>query len=309
MSAKIKVVRLLTGTLLVVAIVVATFAMLPRWTPTWGATDAEVARALPGDDLIARAPGDTTHGVTIDAPPEEVWPWIAQMGDVRGGFYSYTFIENLLQKTAAGGEAVYHNASRVLPHFQNPQPGDGLVLDSLRVHAVEPGEWLLAAQKSEEGDFNWVWLWHLEPVGASQARLLVRMAIRLPGVGDNPVVSKVTDLGAFVMGRRMVHGLRLRAEGGTEPAGIEAIEILLWVAALAVGIGAAALFVTHRAWLAPLLLGLAALLTLIWFTAGQPSVWLRILLDIALLALLGWVARRAPKAAGMTSQGVPSAAS
>ncbi len=291
MSKRSKIVRLAMGMLLVIAILVATFALLPRWTPTWGATAAEAARALPGDELIERVSGDTTHGATIDAPPEEVWPWIAQVGDVRGGFYSYTFIENLLQKAAAGGEAIYHNANRILSQFQDPQPGQGLVMDSLKVYDVEPGQWLLAAQKSEEGDFNWVWLWHLEPVGADQTRLLVRMAIRLPGVAGNPVVSKVTDLGAFVMGQRMIKGLKLRAEGGTEPAGIEVVEIVLWVAALVAGLGAAVLFFTRRAWQAPLLLGLAALLTLIWFTVWQPPIWLRILFDIALLALLWGVAR------------------
>jgi hypothetical protein len=299
MSASTKVVRLVAGTLLVIAIIVSTLVLLPRWTPTWGATEAEVARALPGDELIERVPGDTTHAATIDAPPEEVWPWIAQIGDDRGGFYSYTFIENLLQKAAAGGEAIYHNASRILPQFQDPQPGEGLVMDSLKVYDVEPGKWLLAAQRSEAGNFEWVWLWHIEPVGMDQTRLLVRMAIRLPGVAGNSVVSKVTDLGAFVMGRRMIEGLKLRAEGRTEPAGIEVIEILLWAAALIAGLGAAVLFVRRPAWQAPFFLGLAAMLTLVWFTVGQPSIWLRLALDITLLGLLWWVARRASRVAAV----------
>jgi hypothetical protein len=300
MSASTKIVRLVAGTLLVIAIIVATFLLLPRWTPTWGATEAEVARTLPGDELIERVPGDSTHGATIDAPPEEVWPWLAQMGDDRGGFYSYTFIENLLQKTAAGGEAIYHNANRILPEYQNPQPGEGLVMDSLKVYDVEPGKWLLAAQRSKAGEFDWVWLWHMEPVGADQTRLLVRMAIRLPGVAGNSVVSNVTDLSAFVMGQRMIEGLRLRAEGRTEPAWIEVVEILLWVAALIAGLGAAVLFVRWPGWQAPLLLGLAALLTLVWFTVWQPSIWLRLALDITLLGLLWWVARKASRVAAVT---------
>jgi hypothetical protein len=292
--------RLVAGTLVVIVILVATFLLLPRWTPTRGATEAEVKRTLPGDELIERVPGDSTHGATIDAPPEVVWPWIAQIGDDRGGFYSYTFIENLLQKAAAGGEAIYHNANRILPEYQDPQPGEGLVMDSLKVYDVEPGKWLLAAQKSEAGEFDWVWLWHVEPVGTDQTRLLVRMAIRLPGVASNSVVSKVTDLGAFVMGQRMIAGLKLRAEGRTEPAGIEVVEILLWAAALIAGLGAAGLFVTRPAWQAPLLLGLTALLTLIWFTVWQPTIWLRLLFGIALFVLLWWVARRVPQAGAAT---------
>ena len=291
MSTSTKIVRLVTGTLLVIIILVATFGLIRHSTPTWGATKAELERTLPGDELIERAPGDMTQGVTIDAPPEEVWPWIAQIGDERGGFYSYTFIENPLQKLV-GGEAVYHNANRILPQFQNPQPGEGVIMDSLQVHAVEPGKWLLATEISEEGEVGWVWLWHVEPVGTNQTRLLVRSAMRLFPEAGNPVVSTMTDLGAFVMGWRMIEGLKLRAEGRTEPAQIEAVEILLWLAALVAGLGAAGLFLTRRAWQAPLLLGLAALFTLIWFTFWLPSIWLRLLFDIALFALLWWVASR-----------------
>jgi hypothetical protein len=149
MSTRTKIARLVTGTLLVIVIVVATFVLLRHWTPIWDATEAEVERTLPGDELIERVPSDWTHGETIDAPPEEVWPWIAQIGDDRGGFYSYTFIENLLQKLL-GSEAVYHNANRILPQFQNPQPGEGMIADSLQVYEVEPGKWLLAAQNSLE---------------------------------------------------------------------------------------------------------------------------------------------------------------
>lgn len=299
MSASTKIVRLVTGTLLVIVIIVATFVPLQHWTRTWGATKAEVARTLPGDELIQRTPSDSTRGATIDAPPEEVWSWIAQIGDERGGFYSYTFIENPLQKLA-GGEAVYHNANRILPEFQNPQPGEGMILDSLQVYDVEPGKWLLAAQSSGEGDFDWVWLWHVEPVGTNQTRLLVRQAMRLFPEASNPVMSTVTDLGAFVMEWRMIEGLKLRAEGRTEPAGIETIEIVLWMAALVAGLGVAVLFLTRPAWQAPLLLGLAALFTLIWFTFWLPPIWLRLLCDITLFALLWWVARRVPRASAAT---------
>jgi hypothetical protein len=295
MSVGTKIVRLVSGSLLVIFIVVATPLLLQSWTPTWGATPAEVARTLPGDELIERHPGDSTHGVTIDAPPETVWPWIAQIGDDRGGFYSYTFIQNPAQQLMMGGESVYHNANRILPQFQDPQPGEGMIMDALQVYDVEPGKWLLAAQRSEAGDFVWVWLWHVEPVGTDQSRLLVRGAMRLFPEAGSPVMSAVAGLGPFVMEWRMIEGLKLRAEGRTEPAWIEIVEIMLWLAALVAGLGAAVLFLTRPAGQAPLLLGLAALFTLIWFTVWLPSIWLRLLFDIALGVLLWWVARRAPR--------------
>ena len=301
MSTSRKIIRLMSGTLLIIVILVATFSLLPRRTPTWGATESEVKRTLPGDELIERVPGDSTHAVTINAPPEEVWPWIAQIGDDRGGFYSYTFIENPAQELMMGGEPVYHNANRILPQFQDPQPGEGMIVDSLQVYDVEPGEWLLAAQRSKAAELDWVWLWHLERVGMNQTRLLVRSAMRLFPEGGNPVLSAVADLGAFVMEWRMIEGIKLRAEGRTEPAWIEIVEILLWLSALGAGLGAAVLFLTRPGWQAPLLLGLAALFTLIWFTFWLPSVWLRILFALALFALLWWVARWVPRAVAAPS--------
>ena len=292
MSAWSKLARLGIGAVVAIAILVAAFALLPRYANTRGAPEAEVQRTLPGDELVERAPGDMTHGATIDASPAQVWPWIAQIGDDRGGFYSYTFIENPLQKAMMGGEAVYRNADRVLPEFQDPQPGEGLIADSLRVHSVEPGKYLLATQESASGGYDWVWLWHLEPVGTTQTRLLVRNVLRLSPEGGNPALSSVMGLGADVMEWRMIQGIRVRAEGGREPAGVEAIEIVLWVVALAVGLGAAVLFVGRRAWPAPLLLGVVSLCALIWFTFWLPAIWLRGLLDIVLIGLLWWVARQ-----------------
>src|SRR5215216_6482491 len=60
-----------------------------RWLRQWGATEEETRRSLPGDDLLPRAVYETTHAIEIEAPPHDVWPWLAQMGQGRGGFYSY----------------------------------------------------------------------------------------------------------------------------------------------------------------------------------------------------------------------------
>ena len=81
------------------------------WHLRWGATDAEVARALPGDELVPDAKISSTHAITIRAAPAEVWPWLVQLGQGRGGFYSYDWIED-----AMGLEI--HSADRILPEYQ-----------------------------------------------------------------------------------------------------------------------------------------------------------------------------------------------
>ena len=94
MSIGVRILRVVIGVVLVVALVAAGFWAVMGLSGSWGATPAETALPLPGDDLLARPQVAWTHARTIQAPPEEVWPWIAQIGDTRGGFYSFTFIED-----------------------------------------------------------------------------------------------------------------------------------------------------------------------------------------------------------------------
>jgi len=94
---------------------------LRPWHVRWGATEAEVRRALPGDELLPNPKLSATHAITIHAPVAEVWPWLAQIGQGRGGFYSYTWIENLLG-------CDIHNADRVHPEWQNLKAGDQILL-------------------------------------------------------------------------------------------------------------------------------------------------------------------------------------
>ena len=92
------------------------FALRP-WHQRWGATHEEVEAFWPGDEFIARPMVSSTHAVTIQAPLSKVWPWLVQIGQGRGGFYSYEFVENAM------GLRI-ENADRILPEWQNLQVGD-----------------------------------------------------------------------------------------------------------------------------------------------------------------------------------------
>ena len=112
----------------------------------WGATDAEVKKRLPGDELMPHPKWGFTHAVTIKAPVAEVWPWIVQMGQGRGGFYSYEFLENLVG-------CDIHNADRIIPEFQNLKVGDAIKLAArvpgLPVAVVEPNHALVLHAKAD----------------------------------------------------------------------------------------------------------------------------------------------------------------
>ena len=169
---------------------------------TWGATGAEAAALLPGDELLEEADGIATRAITIDAPPDAVWPWVAQMGpSPRGGAYTYDWIENLLGLDM-------HSVDRVLPEFQKPEVGDtiGFGSNRMRFERVEPEHVLV--WRSEDG--NWVWTFVLEARNGS-TRLISRnrfkLATLLARLGMIPM-----EPASLVMERKMLRGIKERAE-------------------------------------------------------------------------------------------------
>jgi len=178
------------------------YALLRRPVLTWGATDAEAAARLPGDELLEDADGVATRAITIEAPAGAVWPWLAQIGPApRGGAYTYDWIENLLGLNM-------HSADRVLPEFQHPQAGDtiGYGSNRMRLERVEPQHVL--AWRSEDG--NWVWSFVLAERDG-KTRLISRNRFRLPTlmarIGMVPM-----EPGSLLMERKMLLGIKQRAE-------------------------------------------------------------------------------------------------
>jgi hypothetical protein len=169
---------------------------------TWGATDAEAAARLPGDELLEDADGVATRAIEIDAPASAVWPWIAQMGpSPRGGAYTYDWIENLLGLNM-------HSADRVLPEFQQPEVGGtiGYGSNRMRVERVEPERAL--AWRSEDG--NWVWTFILEERNHS-TRLISRNRFRLPTLAARAGMIPM-EPASLLMERKMLRGIKERAE-------------------------------------------------------------------------------------------------
>lgn len=286
--------RLILGLLVTGLLVSGLFALTLSVIPTWGATEAEIARSLPGDELNTNPNLLWTNAITIDASPEQVWPWIAQIGDTRGGFYSYTFIENQVGKLtgAEGYTVVYTNADEIHPEWQNPRPGEALIQGSLQVREWEPGRYLLA-ESVQPSPFQWIWCWYVEPLDGGTTRLISRFSIQVPeSMGANPMMDFMLNAGGFVMHQNMMQSIKLRAEGGTEPAWIETAEIILWMTALLAGLSAAALYLIRTDWRQPLIVAALSVIVIFVLTFVQPHVLLRVLLDAALVAAVVWSAKK-----------------
>jgi len=174
----------------------------------WGATPEEVRARMPGDELVPKPNLVSTRAVGIDAPPGDVWPWLVQMGSGRGGAYTYDWIENLFGLDM-------HSADTILPEFQSLAVGDTLPLGSkgpvMRVMEFEPERALVF----QSNDLAWVWAFTLRPA-AGGTRLVSRNRILTPGssVVGGALYRWVMEPGSLVMERKMLQGIRQRAERG-----------------------------------------------------------------------------------------------
>ena len=181
------------------------------WVMRWGSTPAEIRAALPGDDPALRVTYQIQHAVTIRAVPERVWPWLVQLGENRGGFYSYAALERLLGLDV-------RNADRIHPEWQHLAVGDTVFATHVgwmrlhrrlgwRVTMVRP-DTVLVLEKW--GAFV------LVPLGRDSTRLIVRTrgggADELASVVLAPFGFLVFEPLHFVMQREMLLTLKARAE-------------------------------------------------------------------------------------------------
>ncbi|MBS1795561.1 MAG: hypothetical protein JSS81_17025 [Acidobacteria bacterium] len=198
------------------------------WHLRWGATDEEVRAHLPGDEIKPSAGIQVTHAVTIDAPANVVWKWLVQIGQDRGGFYSYDWIENLF------GLRV-HNAYGVHSEWQRLAVGDfvraahpdwlgGKYRDRTGWYVVElePDYKLVLRDEIEQGS----WAFVLRHLDETRTRLVIRAR------GDRPanLLDKAFHYGFFepahfIMERKMLLTIKRRAEefsvGHTEEAELD----------------------------------------------------------------------------------------
>jgi hypothetical protein len=188
------------------------------WQLRWGATDEEMDATLAGDDLIPNPDLMATRAITVHTAADQVWPWIAQLGQGRGGFYSYDALENLVG-------CDIHSADRVVPDWQDLKVGDQVKLHpevGLGVTAVEPGRALVLRGGVPMGavppPYDTTWAFVLREQADGTTRLLVRERYAYTQRWAPLLVEPVAVV-AFVMSQRMLRGVRDRAErAGRLPA-------------------------------------------------------------------------------------------
>jgi hypothetical protein len=198
--------------------------LIRPWISRWNATDDELLKVQPGDELIPHPLLHTTRSVLIQAPAEKVWPWVVQIGYGRGGFYSYDQLEQ-----AAGLEGM-HSATSIDPALQQLKQGDTIHISPvtpMTVELLEPGRAMvlhslmspftaqpLDPQNPSQPWIDWTWSFLVTPLNDYACRLVSRVrAVYAPYFLLWPLVALGLEPATFVMDRKMLLTIKERAEG------------------------------------------------------------------------------------------------
>ena len=204
-----------------VALAGASYATLQWLGRTYGATTEERHRALPGDELCTDPQAVTTHAITINVPPEAIWPWLVQMGWGRGQWYTARWVDRLLFPDNGP------SADRIIPEFQHLAVGDR-VLDgapdkncAFIVEQLEPRRHLVLHSREHlppgwserfNAAIDWTWSFVLDDLNDGRTRLIVRSRLRVAPWWVTAVYLGAIVPADFVMSRQMLRGVKARAE-------------------------------------------------------------------------------------------------
>ena len=203
--------------------VFATAPLYRRWHLRWGSTKAEIVVSLPGDALLPNAQFRSTRAITIDAPPDAVWPWLVQVGCGRAGFYSNDLLDNLAHPSATTivADLQHIEIGQWIPMSPSPRPSDRT---AFKVESFMVNESILWAKP------NGTWSWRLTPIDGNETRLVTR--IHAVYDWDHPVTAVfgmlLMEFGDFAMQRRMLRGIKARCESHATTSPSEKAASPIW---------------------------------------------------------------------------------
>ena len=189
---------------IIAAVIIFNQIFVRPWQHRWGATDDEAVCSMPGDELVEKPTINATRAVTINAKPEEIWPWIMQIGFGRAGWYSYDLIDNLGKPSA----------DRIIPELQNLKAGDRVYLSKWTYEIVKeiiPYKsmlWVGADSAATSG----TWIWGLYPVDENHTRLVTRLRGKYNWKSPWIVLLLIVDTFDIIMMRKCLLGIKKRAE-------------------------------------------------------------------------------------------------
>jgi len=187
-------------------VIVIIVALLTPWMDRWGATDEEIIASFPGDELVPEPASFVNRAITVNAAPEYIYPWIVQLDATKGGWYSYTWLEAMLNCKMV-------NADRIHPEWQDLQVGDEVKMcpgefapPPYIVAQLHPNQAIVMGHQ-ENGEWVDLYQFVIVPQADGTSRLILRTRTMMVGG-----MWTVMHPGAFIMERGMLYGIKERAE-------------------------------------------------------------------------------------------------
>lgn len=243
----------------------------------WGATDVEVKRSMPGDEINPHPTFLATRAITIEGTPEQIWPWLLQMGYGRAGFYAYDIFENI------GSPRGIQSADYIIPEFQKFEVGDPMPISpagGLSFYAIEPNKYVIWRGDDTYGGF----IWALYPLDNQHTRLVSRA--RLSYSWNRPtqlIFDLFTEFADHLAIRKILQGVKGRVEGKIEPMAQANTEFFIYLGSALMFLAATILIfirpLSWRTWLAGLAAGATWLIT--WYV--PISLWISTFLELLVL--------------------------
>jgi len=226
---KVSLLVKLSAFLVQFGIILAAYIFIARpYQLGWGATTVEINRSMPGDERRGNPAFLATRAITIDDTPENIWPWLIQMGYGRAGFYGYDIIENL-----GSGNGIY-SAERILPEYQIFKVGDEVPLSGvakLYFFEIEPNSYLVWSE--DRGEYPGAFTWALYPIDESHTRLVSRIGWNFHWSEPNLLVLDFfTEFTDHLAVREILQGVKGRVEGHPDTFAANTIEFTVYLVLL-----------------------------------------------------------------------------
>jgi hypothetical protein len=266
------------------------FAIRPEQL-RWGATPEELARPLPGDDLVRTPTFWATRAVTIAGRPEDIWPWIVQIGYDRAGFYGCDLIENV------GSKRGIRSARQIVPELQRLGVGDRVYMSRIAyliVYSMAPHRLLIwaGAENPPGGAFTWA----LFPVDQNHTRLVMRIRFHHHWTDQRILLDLFTEFADHVAVPKMLLGIRDRVEGRRiQPLAMQAAEITVWMAAFLEFLVPVVLIMVRRQWWRAWTSALLAASALLFVLYARAPIWTGALLQVPIVASIVWAWKADPR--------------
>lgn len=274
-----------------ISVIIFTYSTIVNpWYSKWGAMENEQKMPFPGDDIVTTPNYRYTQAITIHTSKAAVWQWLVQIGQARGGFYSFELLENMIG-------CDIQNADRIMPQFQNLAVGDSIKLHpeapGILVVVVDSAKAIVSGGRNENHIDASSWSFLLKELDINKTRLIARFRSSYSPTIESVLLQRLfVEPTSLFMQKKMLIGLKQRAEGTFHSSVPDHIQVILWMVLFAIFVIASISIFLKFHWMRLYIVGFASAFALMMLVSWQPSVLIGIPLTIFIIVAFVWAFKK-----------------